>query len=366
MRPVAAYLVVIAVLVAAMWLAEEVGALLRGTVPPTVLQFEAPTNIVHVFDLAVVLPAMALAALMLLRDRPWGYVLAGMMLVKATSIGLWVVAMIWFSARRGFGAPARVHRVLRVADRRRGHAELALLERAHARPGRRAAARSSHPHPSDDTSMTTAAATARPPGAWARIRPWIDLQELPKHLANVLPFLLGTTIAYWQSGRIDWLVFGVALLALFLLTDGTYIANEYFDYENDKLNVGRIGGADAVGVTTTGGTRVLVKGLIARRHALIAAVIAFLLAIPVGLFLRFGLDTGPLTIPLGLLARLHRLVLYRSAHQGVLPRLGRGIHRGGAGARGVRRVLRAAGLQHASVGRVLAVVHCAAGSQDHP
>ena len=105
-RPVAAYLIVIAVMVAAMWLAEEVGALLRGAVPPTVLQFEAPTNIVHVFDLAVVLPAMTLAALTLLRDQAWGYVLAGMMLVKATSIGLWVVAMIWFSARRGFAAPA--------------------------------------------------------------------------------------------------------------------------------------------------------------------------------------------------------------------------------------------------------------------
>jgi hypothetical protein len=105
-RSVAAYLIVIAVMVAAMWLAEEVGALLRGTVPPTVLQFEAPTNIVHVFDLGLVLPAMTLAALMLLRDQAWGYVLAGMMLVKATSIGLWVVAMIWFSAQRGFAAPA--------------------------------------------------------------------------------------------------------------------------------------------------------------------------------------------------------------------------------------------------------------------
>jgi hypothetical protein len=56
--------------------------------------------------LGLVLPAMALAAVMLLRDRPWGYVLAGMLLVKATTIGLWVVAMIWFSARRGLGAPA--------------------------------------------------------------------------------------------------------------------------------------------------------------------------------------------------------------------------------------------------------------------
>ena len=149
--------------------------------------------------------------------------------------------------------------------------------------------------------MTASAASLGLKGPWARVRPWIDLQELPKHLANLLPFLLGTTVAFWESGRIDWAVFAVALLALFLLTDGTYISNEYFDYENDRLNLARIGGADAVGVTTTGGTRVLVKGLIPRRHALIAAVTAFLLAIPVGLYLQFGLGTGPLTIPLGLL-----------------------------------------------------------------
>ena len=141
----------------------------------------------------------------------------------------------------------------------------------------------------------------RPAGVWARLEPWIALQELPKHLANLLPFMLGTTLAYWQAGRIDWAVFGVALVALFLLTDGTYIANEYFDYENDKANLTRIGGADAVGVTTTGGTRVLVKGLIRRRHALVAAVVAFALAIPVGLFLQLRMGTGPLTIPLGAL-----------------------------------------------------------------
>jgi 1,4-dihydroxy-2-naphthoate octaprenyltransferase len=133
------------------------------------------------------------------------------------------------------------------------------------------------------------------------VRPWLDLQELPKHLANLLPFLLGTTIAFWESGRVDWAIFAVTLLALFLLTDGTYVSNEYFDYENDRINQARIGGSDVVGVTTTGGTRVLVKGLIPRRHALIFAITAFLLAIPVGLYLRYGLGTGPLTIPLGLL-----------------------------------------------------------------
>jgi hypothetical protein len=105
-RPVAIYLIVIAVIVAALWLADEARALLSGTVPPSVVLFESPTNIVHVFDLALVLPALLLAAVMLLRDRSWGYVLAGMLVVKAATIGLWVVAMIWFSALRGFATPA--------------------------------------------------------------------------------------------------------------------------------------------------------------------------------------------------------------------------------------------------------------------
>jgi len=149
--------------------------------------------------------------------------------------------------------------------------------------------------------VTTSTAPLRHTSFRSRIRPWIDLQELPKHLANILPFLLGTTVAYWESGHIDWTVCAVALLALFLLTDGTYVSNEYFDYENDRLNQTRIGGSEAVGVTTTGGTRVLVRGLIPRRHALFFAVAAFLLAIPVGLYLQVGLGTGPLTLPLGLL-----------------------------------------------------------------
>lgn len=149
--------------------------------------------------------------------------------------------------------------------------------------------------------MSTTAPPLRAPGLWTRIEPWITLQELPKHLANLLPFFLGTALVYWQAGRIDWGVFGVALVALFLLTDGTYIANEYFDYENDKVNFTRIGGADTVGVTTTGGTRVLVKGLIRPRHALVAALVAFALAVPMGLYLQLAMGTGPLTIPLGVL-----------------------------------------------------------------
>lgn len=62
--------------------------------------------------------------------------------------------------------------------------------------------------------MATTAHAIRSPGIGTKVRPWVDLQELPKHLANILPYLLGTAIAYWQSGQVDWAVLGVALPAL--------------------------------------------------------------------------------------------------------------------------------------------------------
>jgi hypothetical protein len=99
---VAGYLFVTAFLVSALWLAEEVQALLRQQVPPSIVQLETSTNIVHVFDLGVVMPAFVIAAVLLLRGRPWGTVLAGILLVKAATIGLAVLAMIWFMARAGF------------------------------------------------------------------------------------------------------------------------------------------------------------------------------------------------------------------------------------------------------------------------
>jgi hypothetical protein len=105
-RTIAGFLLVIAILVAGLWLADEIPALLRGAPPPSLVEMQTPTNIVHVFDLGVVLPALCVAAVLLLRDRPWGYVLSGMLLVKATAIGFWILAMAWFMARAGFGMSA--------------------------------------------------------------------------------------------------------------------------------------------------------------------------------------------------------------------------------------------------------------------
>ena len=101
-RSVAAYLFGVALVVGAVWLSEEIGATTRGTTPKSVLEFESPTNIVHVFDLAVVLPAMVIAGVMLVRRSRWGFVLSGVLLVKAATIGLWVLVMMWFMAGAGY------------------------------------------------------------------------------------------------------------------------------------------------------------------------------------------------------------------------------------------------------------------------
>ena len=101
-RPMARFFVITACLVSALWLGEEIMALVRGELPPTLVQLETPTNVVHVFDLGIVMPAFVIAAVMLWRDRPWGWVLAGLLLVKAATIGLAVLAMMWFMSRAGY------------------------------------------------------------------------------------------------------------------------------------------------------------------------------------------------------------------------------------------------------------------------
>ncbi len=136
---------------------------------------------------------------------------------------------------------------------------------------------------------------------WERLQAWIAIQKLPKHFSTLLPFLLGTTIADWQTETLDIPVFLLAALVGYFLTNGTFISNEVYDYESDKANLARIGGEERVSLTTTGGSRVLVKERIDRRHALAAAVGFFVLALPIPVVLQFGLGTGPLTIPLGLL-----------------------------------------------------------------
>ncbi|MCX7912697.1 MAG: prenyltransferase [Dehalococcoidales bacterium] len=125
---------------------------------------------------------------------------------------------------------------------------------------------------------------------------WLTLFRLGAVARGVLPFLLGVFIAWSQGYDINVAVLLVSTIAVALVMLMTFLVNEYYDYDTDVINKDYH--------SLSGGSRVLVMGLIPRRYALIAAFICFLLAGALGLLLHFHYRTGPLTLPLGILAVL--------------------------------------------------------------
>jgi hypothetical protein len=91
-------LVVIGLGLATLWLSDIVPPLLRGTTPSLVTEAGPQAMASHVLDLGVVVPSILLAAVWLSRERPWGYVLAGVVLVLgstlAAPIGLMTVTLM--------------------------------------------------------------------------------------------------------------------------------------------------------------------------------------------------------------------------------------------------------------------------------
>jgi len=134
-----------------------------------------------------------------------------------------------------------------------------------------------------------------------RLRAWIEVQKFPRHSNDVLSFVLGSVLAWYNAGEFHWGIFTAGLFAVFFIANGIYLSNEYQDYESDSRNLERIGGEGGMGLTTTGGTRVLVSGRLGKRQVLVASVVFFALAVPLGLIIQFVWHPGPWTIPLGIL-----------------------------------------------------------------
>ncbi|ELZ24488.1 hypothetical protein C477_00965 [Haloterrigena salina JCM 13891] len=107
-RPFVAFQVLLAVLVAFLWLAEVLPAALAGTVPPSVAEASLPTSVIYSLDLGIILPAFLLSAYWLRERRAWGYAFTGVLLVKAATLGLAVLTMAVFMLRSGDAVPAPV------------------------------------------------------------------------------------------------------------------------------------------------------------------------------------------------------------------------------------------------------------------
>lgn len=127
-----------------------------------------------------------------------------------------------------------------------------------------------------------------------KVSPWIRISKPFKHQTMLYPFLLGTTLAWYEKQSLNWAVFLISLIAVLLLVEAAYVSNDYFDYETDAKNASEI----------TGGSKVLVEGLLEKKQACSMALISFLLALPLGIILQFYFKTGIWTLPLGLAGML--------------------------------------------------------------
>ena len=134
---------------------------------------------------------------------------------------------------------------------------------------------------------------------------WLELSGLPKFTTTMLPFLLGTVLAWADGYAFDGAAFAISLLAVFLLTEFCFVLNASSIYEDLKrkgIDFGAVEGTSTLHNTAVSGRfNALAKGLITVKQANTGAYLCALAALPLGVLLHFYFKTGSLTLLLGLL-----------------------------------------------------------------
>jgi 1,4-dihydroxy-2-naphthoate octaprenyltransferase len=125
------------------------------------------------------------------------------------------------------------------------------------------------------------------------IKAWCSLSRLPFYIVAVLPFILGNLLARNYAGQLDWTVLSWGFSGMILILLSTHYMAEFFDYEAD-IAAAKLGKSKF-----SGGSQILQSGIISRRQALAASIIALVMALIVGILMRYHYKTGAFTIPLG-------------------------------------------------------------------
>jgi 1,4-dihydroxy-2-naphthoate octaprenyltransferase len=128
-----------------------------------------------------------------------------------------------------------------------------------------------------------------------KLAAWITVARLPFHLVGILPFILGTVLA-WEidhSFHIGAFIIGVTAVVLTMLS--TYLAGEYWDFEEDSIS-------QRIGRTMfSGGTGVLQTGLIDQMNVLKASQVALIIAGTIFLIIPVLFPSRALILILGVL-----------------------------------------------------------------
>jgi hypothetical protein len=84
-------------------LREDIGALLAGRVPQSAIAMNQPVIFFHVLDLAFLLPALCIIAILLLRRKAAGYALAPALLTLLAIMNVELASIVAVMGRAGFG-----------------------------------------------------------------------------------------------------------------------------------------------------------------------------------------------------------------------------------------------------------------------
>ena len=102
------YLAIAAVGLGFIWLFEIVPAMLVGELPPAIVQLGPEAAHTYVIDLGLLVPSLAIAAVWLLKRRPWGFVFTGVLLVFAALIAPTLTAITVIDLTGGIEYPLPV------------------------------------------------------------------------------------------------------------------------------------------------------------------------------------------------------------------------------------------------------------------
>ncbi len=109
---------------------------------------------------------------------------------------------------------------------------------------------------------------------------WIRATRAPFFTASIAPVLLGTSVAWYQTGIFHGNIFCLALIGVIFAHAGTNMLNDYFDHisSNDELN--------KYYNAFSGGSRIIQNGIFSPQKVLVSSATAFLLVIVIGLYLN--------------------------------------------------------------------------------
>ena len=127
------------------------------------------------------------------------------------------------------------------------------------------------------------------------MRGWFILSRPPFHIVGILPFILGTFLAYRLTSVFNLEVFILGVSGVIMIMLSTHHAGEYFDYKEDAIACRLHQNQFA------GGSRMLPSGKINPAIPLWTSVIAFFVAASIGIILQFVYKTGTYTLVLGAL-----------------------------------------------------------------